>query len=59
MEFSSKCMYLGKFEGKTKDGSSFKQVKVLDKKTNDTIVCYVQDFSKFDKLQPYAPLKSL
>lgn len=53
MEFNCKCMYLGKFVGKTKDGQEFKQVKFLDKNTNDTLVIYCNDFGKYDKQQPY------
>lgn len=53
MEFNVKCMYLGKYIGKTKNGDEYKQLKFLDKGSNDTIVVYVNDFGKFDKQAPY------
>lgn len=54
MDFKVKCMYLGKHEGKTKNGDIYKQLKFLDKASNDVLVVYVNDFGKFDKQAPYS-----
>lgn len=57
MEINVKCMFLGKFEGKTKNGDDFKQLKFLDKGSNDTITVYCNDFGKFAKQNPYTDVE--
>lgn len=53
MEFTTKCMFLARDVGKTKDGNEYKRLKFLDKTSNDTIVCYVDDFGKFADMKSY------
>lgn len=53
MIVKTKCMFLGYRVGQTKEGKEYKQIKLLDKGTNDTLTLYVNELGKFEKLAPY------
>ena len=54
MVIKSKCMFLGKRVGNTKDGNEYKQLKFLDKVSNDIITVYCNDFGIYEKTQLYS-----
>lgn len=53
MVINAKCMYLGSRDGKTKDGDVYYQIKLLDKSSNDSLILYVNDLTKYKDYKLY------
>lgn len=57
MKIKTNCMFLGKNDFSSKDGKIFHTLKFLDKKENDTIICFVNEYGKFENMKPYTDVE--